>query len=597
MGKYCKQAKNIFREFISNMQISFTSKKIDISKSNNNSKPSEEAKEQINFQQTCIDRFPLVSYEYYVVTKNIGNPQMKKEDSMQDREFIILRDEFSKELEPKALKSNIDCWNFYINSTDENRAEYEKSTEDVYNLYKDREIYDKLMKLSEIGLQDKHLTKQLKDLTREFDEELNAGELKKALRDKENEIASKYNQYVPKIDGKETSKTEINKLLQTEKDVGLRKKAYEAKVLGGDVIADDLVELVKMRNKFAKTKGYNNFFEYNLKEGYDVESDYLQGLLDEVYTNAKDINEKLTKEGHKELANEYGITPDDLRQHHYGLLLDSNPAKEVNEQLETKEQVVDIAKKAYLGMGYDIDNMPITLDLFPRKNKNTHGFCFDIQAGKDARILANLTNDTSSIDTLCHELGHCVYHLGVDTDLPYLDQSETPALTEAVAMMMGDLQQRENILQDVVSKDILDRFKSDIKKSEAKFINRSMLIIEFEKSMYENPDQNLPQLWHDLRVKYTGANEKEELNNEWATIPHYLSHPAYYQNYFRANLMKAQIYNHLQKELGNITENENTAKYLEKNLFRYGLSIDENDIIEQLTGERLSSKALCDNLR
>ena len=32
-------------------------------------------------------------------------------------------------------------------------------------------------------------------------------------------------------------------------------------------------------------------------------------------------------------------------------------------------------------MGYDIDNMSITLDLFPRKNKNTHGFCFEIEAG------------------------------------------------------------------------------------------------------------------------------------------------------------------------------------------------------------------------
>ncbi len=522
---------------------------------------------------------------------------MKVKNYMNDGEFVKIRDEFCKELEPKSLKSNIDCWNFYINSTPENQKNYEDSTEEVYKLYRNKDIYDKLRVLSDEGLEDEHLSKQLKDLYREFDEELNAGELKKALRDKENEIASKYNQYVPMIDGQEISKAEINKLLQTEKDVVLREKAYNAKVKGGDIIADDLVELVKMRNEFAKTKGYNNFFEYNLKEGYDVDANYLQNLLDEVYTNAKGVNDKIQSESKKELADEYGIRVNDLRQHHYGLLLDSNPAKMVNEKLKTKEQVVDIAKKSYLGMGYDVDKMPITLDLFPRKNKNTHGFCFDIQAGKDARILANLTNDTGSIDTLCHELGHCVYHLGVDTDLPYLDQNETPALTEAVAMMMGDLQQREDILKDIVPDDVLDKFKADIKKSEAKFINRSMLIIDFEKSMYENPEQNLPQLWHDLRVKYTGANEQEELNNEWATIPHYLSHPAYYQNYFRANLMKAQIYQYLHNTLGNLTENTSTAEFLDKNLFQYGTSIDENDLIEKFTGEPLSSKALCESLQ
>ena len=234
--------------------------------------------------------------------------------------------------------------------------------------------------------------------------------------------------------------------------------------------------------------------------------------------------------------------------------------------------------------------------MFPRKNKNTHGFCFDIQAGKDARILANLTNNTNSIDTLCHELGHCVYHIGISTKLPFLDQNAYPAMTEAVAMMMGDLQQRENLLKDVVSDETLDKFKKDLKKTEAKFINRSMLIIDFEKSMYENPDQNLSQLWHDLKVKYTGANEKEELNNEWATIPHYLSHPAYYQNYFRANLMKAQMYKHLCNELGNITENENTSKYLKDNLFKYGMCMEENELIEKFTGEPLSSKALCETL-
>ena len=510
------------------------------------------------------------------------------------KEYIELRDKFCNELEPKSLKASIDCWNFYINSTPENMQKYQASQDEVYALYKNEELYKKFKSMQ---VDDKHLAKQLRDLVKDFDEELNAGELKKQLRDKENEIAAKFNSYVPKIDGEEVSKAQLIKILETESDVELRKKAYEARVLSGDVIADDLVEFVKMRNEFAKTKGYKNFFEYNLKETYDVDADYLQKLLDDVYDNAYDMNQTLQAENKKELAEEYGISEKDLRQYHYGLLLKNNPAKAVNEALKTKEQVVDIAKTTYKNMGYDVESMPITLDLFPRKNKNTHGFCFDIDAGKDARILANLTNNTNSIDTLCHELGHCVYHIGINPEMPFFDKSAYPAMTEAVAMLMGDLQQKENILKDLVSEDVLNKFKNNHKKSEAKFISRSMLIINFEKQMYENPEQDLKQLWHDLRVKYTGANEDEELNNEWATIPHYLSHPAYYQNYFRADLIKAQMYKTMRADLGNITENKETANYLNDKLFKYGTSLEESELIELFTGSQLSSDALCESLK
>ena len=86
-----------------------------------------------------------------------------------------------------------------------------------------------------------------------------------------------------------------------------------------------------------------------------------------------------------------------------------------------------------------------------------------------------------------------------------------------------------------------------------------------------------------MRSKY--LNRNDEADSEWATIPHYLTHPGYYQNYFRATLMKAQIYNHLHKVLGNITENPKTAEYMDKNIFALGASVDEYDLIKQLTGK------------
>ena len=501
------------------------------------------------------------------------------------KKFIELRENFSKNLEKVTIELNKACWNFYINSNAENMQKYENMQDEYSNIFKDKNMYKQFLNIDKNEL-NKHEKKQLKNLLKEFDEELNTGEELKALRQKENEIAKKFNSYIPIIDGKEVTKVEIVKILQTETNTDLRKKAYEAKIKGADLIAEDMVNFVKERNKYAQKKGFKNYFEYKLKEDYEVESDFLNKLIDDVYSKSNKKIKEIQDKKQNELKEFFGIN--NLKAYHYGLLLDIN--KDVNEILKNND-ITLISKNMYKNMGYNIDKMiedgRLTLDLFPRKGKNTHGFCFDIEAGRDARILANLTNNAASLDTLNHEMGHCVYDLGISTELPFLDRTaSSPAVTEAVAMMMGDIIKCENVLQDIIPEELLDKFKASLKEDEASFISKSLLIIEFEREFYNNPEQNPAELWKNLKCKY--LNRFEEADNEWASIPHYLSHPAYYQNYFRANLMKVQIYNYLKSVLGNITENTKTAEFLDKNLFSLGASCEEYDLIKQLTGKEFS---------
>jgi len=511
-------------------------------------------------------------------------------------EYIKLRGEFGQKLEKAAYDAELSAWNFYINSTHENLHKYTEAQEAMSNLYKDKDLYEKLKQIKEIGFDDKHLAKQIKDLVKAFYDEIESGEELKALRDKENEIANKYNSYVMKIDGKPVSKSEIMKILETETDVEIRKKAYEANVKAGDLIASDLVELVKMRNDYAKLKGYDNYFDYMVDNDYDINPDELSKLLEGVYSKVNQKCLEFIEKRKNELAQSFDISKDNLKDYHYGLLPEETPEGKVNTCLETKEQIVEIARKVYNRMGYDIDNMGITLDLFPRKNKNTHGFAFCIKPGKDARILANLTNNSRSLDTILHELGHCVYDIGIDPNLPFIEQDcSSPVMTEAIAMMMGDLVKSEDILSDVVPQQDLKLFMDELKEDDAKFVTRSLEIIDFERQMYKNPTQDLKLLWQKMKKKYL-YRENAELNNEWATIPHYLSHPGYYQNYFRAALLKAQIYSAMQKELGDISKNVKTAEFLKEKLFKFGSSVLEEDVIKHLTGKPLSEDDFCQRI-
>ena len=298
----------------------------------------------------------------------------------------------------------------------------------------------------------------------------------------------------------------------------------------------------------------------------------------------------------KDLSEAFGVKPEELRSYHFGYLAGEDPEKKVNDVITSKEDVVDICKKAYKGMGYDVDKLPITLDLFPRENKNTHGFSFPIEAGKDARILANLTDNVSSVDTLMHELGHSVFTVKTDSKLPYIAQDTTSTMTEAVAMMMGDMIRTEGLVKDRISPEVNEKFEKSLGKEESTFVGSSMAIIDFERNMYKNPDQDLKKLWKDMSVKYKGRSEQDEATNEWATIPHFLSHPAYYQNYFRASLIKAQLYDALTDKFGKLTENNKTAEYLNEHLFKYGGSKDDNELLTEITGKELKADAFCNRI-
>lgn len=520
-----------------------------------------------------------------------------KPDVSNDEKFVALRDEISPAMQEVLEGEESAAWDFYINSNPENLEKMNAASEKQSNFFDNPEFYEKLKSINESGgVKDEKLQKQLQKLTTQFGDGIEYKTEIEAINKKENEISQKLNSFQMKIDGEIVSKAQIQKIMETETDPAVRQKAADAKIESGDLIAEDLVELVKIRNDLAHKKGYDNYFDMKLIEDYDIKPEELDNLLNEVATNTSKSKETVMNGIKQDLSEAYGIAPEDLRSYHFGLLTGEDPEKLVNDEIKTKEQVVDISKKAYSGMGYNVDELPIVLDLFPRENKNTHGFSFPITPGKDARILANLTNNVSSVDTLMHELGHSVFTVKTDSSLPYLVQDTTSTMTEAVAMMMGDMIRTEGLAKDIVSPDVNEKFAKSLGKEEVLFVNSSMTIIEFERNMYKNPDQDLKELWKDLNVKYKGRSEQDKPSNEWATVPHYLSHPGYYQNYFRSSLIKAQLYDSLTDKFGKLTENKETSKYLDEHIFQYGGSKDDNEILRDVTGKNLSAEAFCNRI-
>ena len=76
-------------------------------------------------------------------------------------------------------------------------------------------------------------------------------------------------------------------------------------------------------------------------------------------------------------------------------------------------------------------------DLYEKKGKCPHAFCFDLDRQGDVRVLTNIVPNEQWLETLLHELGHSVYSSkNIPASVPYMLRCESHILTtEGVAMM------------------------------------------------------------------------------------------------------------------------------------------------------------------
>ena len=249
-------------------------------------------------------------------------------------------------------------------------------------------------------------------------------------------------------------------------------------------------------------------------------------------------------------------------------------------------------------MGWDIMDMPITkFDLFPRQNKINSRQTNSVNPNKDVRVLADLDLENKplfSISTLMHELGHAVHYSSFGKNLPISQKTiASETLDEGVALLMGGLMEKEGIISKVL--DLPEKATKEIKEaslsSKADKIRSYIQVDRFEKAMYENPDQDLQKLWKDCGKKY---NNKNYSKLEWTDIDHFIHSPVYYHYYAEGEVVAEQLYNAVSKNgTVKLTESEDTAKFFNNKIFKYGASKTDEEILKSATGKALDVDAYC----
>jgi peptidyl-dipeptidase A len=419
----------------------------------------------------------------------------------------------------------------------------------------------------------------------------------------ETEISKKYANFRVTLNEKQVSDNVVEDILKNSTSSTDLKTAWEGSKLIGPVVADDIIKLVKQRNTIARKIGFSNYHEMSLKLSGQDPSEVTK-IFDELDSLTRDNFGQLKSEIDSFYAKRYKIKASEIRPWHYQNRY-FQEAPEIYpvdiDKYYAKQDPVKLASSFYDGLGLNVEAILAKSDLYEKPGKNQHAFSTDIDRAGDVRTLDNIRPDSYWMNTILHELGHGVYAYYNDMSLPFtLRDAAHTFTTEAIAEFFGRLATdpqwmlRMGIIDNKECEKISDDCNKSLRLQMLVFSRWAQVMYRFEKSMYENPDQNLNKLWWDMVEKYQFIVKPEGRDMpDWATKIHVALYPCYYHNYLLGELLASQLYYYL---TSNITKNQSfvgekaVGNYLREKIFMPGARYYWNDMIEKATGEKLTAK-------
>jgi peptidyl-dipeptidase A len=268
--------------------------------------------------------------------------------------------------------------------------------------------------------------------------------------------------------------------------------------------------------------------------------------------------------------------------------------------------IAALSKTFYDGIGLDVQPILAHSDLYEKEGKNPHAFCTDIDREGDVRILCNIKDNETWMETQLHELGHAVYDRYHEPSVPYLLREPAHIFTtEAIAMFFGRLSRNPAWMQQMLH--LTGDQKAEIETVAGKyaqlkqliFARWAMVMYHFEKALYADPDQDLNTLWWDTVEKFQLVKRPEGRDKpDWAAKIHFAIAPCYYHNYMLGELLASQLHHKIVFDVLGLNSDRDVSyvnkpevgTFLKEEVFGPGAIYPWNEMIERATGEPLTAR-------
>lgn len=530
-----------------------------------------------------------------------------KRDEMKLKSII---EKVQTEESPLFIESNLSYW---FGTTTGNPAEFEKyttSTKQLSEIFTDKETFNQLKKLRNRNvIKNPLLKRQLEVLYLSFLKGQADTSIQNQIIEKMAVIEQKFAMYRANYKGQSINDNMVEEILHTSTNNKDLEEVWKAHKAIGPVVAEDILDIVRLRNKMAQELGYDNYHTLSLILN-EQDPEEIASIFDELDKMTADGFAELKVELDKSFSKRYGISEDKLMPWHYQDRFFQEAPNLYPVDLDKYYKGKDLEKLIldfYSSIGLDVTKIMENSDLYPKDNKNQHAYCTDIDRNGDIRVLCNSTDNEHSMSVMLHEFGHGVYAMGHDlAGNPYfLRDAAQPFTTEGVAMMFEKMSRNPEWMRQMLgisqeeSKAIAEDCAKSAKLQQLVFSRWTQVVYRFEKELYANPEQDLNTLWWNLVEKYQLLRRPEGRNEpDWASKIHFAIYPCYYHNYQLGALFASQMHHYITTNITKTNDmkkecyvgNKAVGEWIQEYVFNPGKCLDWNEMTEHATGEKLTAK-------
>ncbi len=379
-------------------------------------------------------------------------------------------------------------------------------------------------------------------------------------------------------------------------------------------LANGFLDLVRLRNRFARAMGADNFFDYKVVKEEGLTSEALFAILDDFEARTQDAQAR----GYALLKKRWG--DDALAPHNLRYAIGGDVSRQFDPYLPFAQSLRRWVL-SFRRLGIDFRGATLTLDLLDRQGKFENGFmhgprpCY-YEGSTWHPAVINFTSlarpdqvgsGSMGLGTLFHEGGHAAHFANITQNAPCFSQEYPPtsmAYAETQSMFCDSLISDADWLKTYACNhageavpDTLIRIKIEATQPFRAYGERSILAVPyFERALYRLPEEALSA---EAVLDLARRTENRILGLSCSprpllAIPHLLNQESAcaYHGYLLAQMAVYQTRAHFDRKLGYLSDNPAVGPLISRHYWQPGNSIGHHDTIRSLTGEAFSAEPL-----
>ncbi|MGN5075429.1 M3 family metallopeptidase [Aeromonas veronii] len=381
------------------------------------------------------------------------------------------------------------------------------------------------------------------------------------------------------------------------------------------VVGNGFLEVVAIRNRFARAMGYRDYFDYKVRKNEQMSPEQLFAILDDFIARTDGRLQQSLVEL-KAAKGEAALLPHNLRYSVSG-----DVTRQLDPYVPFSRALRDWVE-SFRRLGIQYRGATLTLDLLTREGKYENGFCHGpvpsfFQQGEWVPAVVNFTSladpaqvgsGWSGLNTLFHEGGHAAHFANVTGNAPCFSQEFPPtsmAYAETQSMfcdsLLDDADWLKRYARNAAGEAVPDALIKEMIEARQPFRafneRQIALVAYFERDLYamdeaERTPEAVLALARQWERKIVGVESPRPL----LAIPHLLNQESAcaYHGYLLALMAVEQTRAFFLKRDGYLTDNPRIGPDLAAHYWGPGNGMSHDETLRSLTGEGFSAVPLAE---